>query len=255
MSDIFLSVVIPAYNEEVNIRSGVLTQVEDYLKSKDYTWEVLIADDGSNDKTVEVADQFCQKHKGFNVLKEPHRGKGGTVIAGVLAANGKYILFTDADQSTPINQLEKFLPLLKSDYDIVIGSRSGREGAPIFRKLMSLGFSLIRTILLRLPYKDTQTGFKAFRREPARKVFGLMKRFFENKHIKGASTAAGFDVEMLYIARKMGYKIAEVPVDWVYEPGTKKNPLKESWIGFRGVMAVRIKSLLGVYKIKNEKNT
>ncbi|MEK7526140.1 MAG: dolichyl-phosphate beta-glucosyltransferase [Patescibacteria group bacterium] len=250
LKDIFLSIVIPAYNEEKNIRSGVLKQVYDYLQNQDYTWEVLIVDDGSTDKTLAASQEMLTSMPGFKVLQEPHRGKGGTVIAGVLAAQGKYIVFTDADQSTPINQLEKFLPKLQSDYDIVIGSRSGRAGAPVFRKLMSLGFSTLRTIVLRLPYKDTQTGFKGFKRQPARNIFGLMKKFFENKHIKGASTAAGFDVEMLYIARKMGYKIAEVPVDWVYEPGTKKNPFKESWIGFKGMMAVRIKSLLGVYKIK-----
>lgn len=248
--DIFLSIVIPAYNEEKNIRSGVLEQVSNYLRQQKYTWEVLIVDDGSKDRTVEFSEEFCKNHPGFRVLKEPHRGKGGTVVAGILAASGEYILFTDTDQSTPLNQVEKFIPKFEEGYDIVIGSRSGRKGAPLFRKLMSLGFSLIRTILLRLPYKDTQTGFKAFRSEAGKNVFGLMKRFFENKRIKGASTAAGFDVEMLYIARKMGYKIAEVPVDWVYEPGTKKNPFMESWIGFRGVMAVRVKSLLGVYKIK-----
>jgi dolichyl-phosphate beta-glucosyltransferase len=247
---VFLSIVIPAYNEEQNVRSGVLAGVSDYLSKQKYTWEVLIADDGSSDRTVEFAQEFCKKHKGFRVLKEPHRGKGGTVIAGVLAAQGGIILFTDMDQSTPIDQLEKFLPKLQADYDIVIGSRSGRSGAPLIRQLMSLGFSILRTIVLRLPYKDTQTGFKGFKREAARNVFGLMKKFFENKTVKGASTAAGFDVEMLYIARKMGYKIAEVPVEWVYEPGTRKNPLKESWIGFRGMMAVRIKSILGMYKIK-----
>ncbi len=247
--DIFLSIVIPAYNEEQNIRSGVLKQVYDYLQKQDYTWEVLLVDDGSTDKTIQACKEVLGKFKGFKVLREPHRGKGGTVIAGVLAAAGQYIVFTDADQSTPINQLEKFLPRLQTDYDIVIGSRSGRSGAPVFRKLMSLGFSLLRTVVLRLPYKDTQTGFKGFTRESARRIFSLMKKFFENKHIKGASTAAGFDVEMLYIARKMGYKIAEVPVDWIYEPGTKKNPLKESWIGLKGIMAVRIKSLWGVYKI------
>jgi dolichyl-phosphate beta-glucosyltransferase len=252
--NIFLSVVIPAYNEEHNIRFGVLDTVNTYLQNQTYSWEVLLVDDGSKDKTVEYAEKFSKTHKGFRVLKEKHRGKGGTVVAGVLAADGEYIIFTDTDQSTPINQIEKFLPKLQSEYDIVIGSRSGRSGAPLLRKAMSLGFSLLRTVVLGLPYKDTQTGFKAFRREPARRIFSLMKRFFENKHIKGASTAAGFDVEMLYLARKMGYKIAEVSVDWVYEPGTKKNPLMESWVGFKGVIAVRVKSILGVYKIKNEKN-
>src|SRR5688572_29138209 len=176
--DIFLSLVIPAYNEEQNIRAGVLKTVNDYLAQQKYPWVVIVADDGSTDKTVEISQEFARNHNGFRVLKEPHRGKGGTVIAGVLSAQGKYIVFTDDDQSTPINQLEKFLPKLQPNYDIVIASRSGRSRAPLFRKLMSLGFSLFRTIVLRLPYKDTQTGFKGFRQEAGRNVFGLMKKFF-----------------------------------------------------------------------------
>ncbi len=244
-----LSVVIPAYNEEKNIRSGILSSVYEYLKKQDYSWEVIIADDGSSDNTLSFAQEFVKKHKGFRVLEEPHRGKGGIVIAGVLAAKGEIILFTDMDQSTPLSEIEKFLPQFNLGYDIVIGSRAGRKNAPITRKIMSIGFSLLRVILLRLPYRDTQTGFKAFKKEAAEKIFGKMRIFFEKMRVNGASTTAGFDVEMLYIARKMGFKIKEVPVEWVYEPGTKKNPIKESWIGFRGIMAVRIKSLLGVYKI------
>ena len=248
MKRLHLSVVIPAYNEEHNVKSGVLGGVYDYLRQQKYNLEVVIVDDRSTDKTVKEVNKFIKKHPHFRLMEEPHRGKGGTVIAGVLAADGEIILFADMDQSTPIGEVEKFFPKFKSGYDIVIGSRAGRKGAPLVRKLMSLGYSILRTIVLRLPYKDTQTGFKAFKREAAQIVFGKMKKFFENRNIKGASTAAGFDVEMLYIARKRHLKIAEVAVEWQYEPGTAKNPIKESWIGFRGMMAVRIKSLLGVYK-------
>lgn len=243
----FLSVVIPAYNEENNVRAGALASVYQYLKNQKYSWEVLVVDDGSQDLTVSLSEEFARKHLGFSVLREPHKGKGGAVIAGVLAARGKYILFTDTDQSTPISEVGKFLQKFKEGYDIIIGSRAGRRGAPLIRKLMSLGFSLLRLLVLRLPYKDTQTGFKAFRGEVAKRIFGRMKVFFDKMHVTGASTSAGFDVEMLYLARKMKYKVLEVPIEWNYKPGTKKNPLKESWIGFRGVMAVRIKSILGKY--------
>lgn len=243
----YLSVVIPAYNEEKNIRSGVLEKVVDYLKKQKYSWEVVVADDGSTDDTRLLVKKFVKGKTNFRILEEPHRGKGGIVVAGVLAARGENILFTDMDQSTPLNQVEKFLPKLDAGFDIVIGSRTGRAGAPLSRKFMSLGFSILRTIILRLPYKDTQTGFKAFKRPAAKKVFGLMWKFFEKKHVKGATTSAGFDSEILYIARKKGFKITEVLVDWEYEPGTKKNPIKDSWIGFRGIMGVRIKSLMGVY--------
>lgn len=245
----YLSVVIPAYNEEANLKKGVLDEVFKYLKKQDYTWEVLVVDDGSNDNTSTLVTKFVSSHSGFRLLKEPHRGKGGTVIAGMLAAKGEVILFTDMDQSTPIDQLEKILPKFNEGYDIVIGSRRGREGAPLIRKAMAYGFAFLRLIILRLPYKDTQAGFKAFKKEAAVKIFSKMKNLLERKGIQGSSLSAGFDVEILYLARKMGYKVKEVPVIWHYHEGTRKNPLIESWIGFKGVVAVRLKSLTGYYRL------
>lgn len=250
MSKLFLSVVIPAFNEEHNLKAGVLDGIFNYLKEQSYSLEVLVVDDGSSDKTAELSENFAKSHRGFRVLKEPHRGKGGTVIAGMLKAEGQIILFTDMDQATPIDQIEKFLPKFEEDYDIVIGSREGRKGAPLIRKLMAYGFALLRAIVLRLPYKDTQAGFKAFKREAAIKIFSKMKNLIERKNIQGSSLTAGFDVEILYLARKMGFRVAEVPVVWHYKEGTKKNPLVESWTGFKGVMAVRLKSLTGYYKLK-----
>lgn len=243
-----LSVVIPAFNEAHNIRAGALESVYEYLLKQDYSWEIIVVDDGSKDQTEYLAKRFAKNHKNLNVLAEPHRGKGGTVIAGMLAANGDIVLFTDMDQSTPIDQIAKFLPKFE-DYDIVIGSRVGREGAPLIRKLMAYGFALMRLVVLRLPYRDTQCGFKAFRREAATKIFGKMKNLLERKNVHGSSLSAGFDVEILYLARKMGFKVSEVPVTWHYKEGTKKNPLIESWIGFKGVFAVRLKSLTGYYKL------
>lgn len=254
----FLSVVVPAYNEAHNIRAGAIESVYNYLSKQKYAWEVLIVDDGSIDETVKLAEKFSRSHKNFIVLKERHRGKGGTVISGMLEAKGDLVLFTDMDQSTSIDQVAKLLPKLK-DYDIAIGSRVGREGAPLFRKLMAYGFALIRLLVLRLPYRDTQCGFKVFRKDAAIKIFGKMKNLLERKNVHGSSLSAGFDVEILYLARKMGLKVAEVPVTWHYKEGTKKNPLIESWIGFKGVVAVRLKSLIGYYGIlpdlKNDTST
>lgn len=250
MSDkIYLSVVIPAYNEEHNIHSGVLGAVYDYLDNSDYTWEVLIVDDGSKDGTAQLSEAFAKKHKNFRIMKEPHRGKGGTVIAGMLAARGEYILFTDMDQATPLDQLEKVLPKLSEGYDIAIGSRVGREGAPIIRKLMAFGFSVLRAIVLQLPYKDTQCGFKLFKQDAARKIFERMKIFNDKKETQGAAVTAGFDLEILYLARKLKYKVAEVPVIWHHKEGTKVNPIKDSWDGLRDLMKVRINALLGRYKV------
>ncbi|MEK7497521.1 MAG: glycosyltransferase, partial [Patescibacteria group bacterium] len=192
---------------------------------------------------------FAQKHSGFRVLKEPHRGKGGTVIAGMLASKGEYALFADMDQSTPINQIEKFIPKFKEGFDVVIGSRTGREGAPIIRKLSAIGFALLRAVILRLPYKDTQAGFKAFRREAAVTIFSKMQNLLERRQ-EGTSLSAGFDTEMLYLARKMKFKTVEVPIEWYYKEGTNKNIIKESWYGLRGVIAVRLKAMTGYYKLK-----
>lgn len=249
-SKIYLSVVIPAYNEAHNIKAGALEEVYNYLKSQSYTWEILVVDDGSSDDTASLSIAFSKKHAGVEVMKEPHRGKGGTVISGMLAAKGDYVLFTDMDQATPINQIEKFIPKFEEGYDVVIGSRAGREGAPIIRKLTAVGFALLRAIILRLPYKDTQAGFKAFKKEAAIAIFGKMKNLLEKREDEGSSLSAGFDTEMLYLARKMKFRTAEVPIEWHYKEGTKKNIIKESWIGFRGVVAVRLKSLMGYYKLK-----
>lgn len=246
-----LSVVIPAYKEEENIKSGVLDEVFNYLKKQKYLWEVLLVDDGSPDITAQLLDQFAKNHNGFKVYKEPHRGKAGTVISGMLRAEGKIILFTDMDQATPLNQIEKFLPKFKSGYDVVIGSRSGREGASIVRKIMALGFAGLRTVILGLPYKDTQCGFKAFKKEAVEKIFSKMEIFKEKQAaVKGAAVTAGFDLEILYVARKLKLKVAEVKIEW-FERGIRKEvrPLKDSWEGLRDLIKVRVNAIEGKYQV------
>jgi glycosyltransferase involved in cell wall biosynthesis len=245
----FLSVILPAYNEEYNLRTGVLDSVYDYLSDQKYSWEILFVDDGSTDATAKIAKNFAAKHENFIVLSEPHRGKAGTVTAGILKARGEIILFTDTDQATPIDQIEKILPKFKEDYGVVIGSRHGREGAPLIRKLMASGFSFLRLIILRLPFKDTQCGFKAFSATAAKEIFKRLEIFSSKNTSKGASVTAGFDLEVLYIARKLGYKVAEVPVDWHHKEGTKVDPIKDSIEGFKGLIMVRLNSIKGKYKI------
>ncbi|MCH7640944.1 glycosyltransferase family 2 protein [Patescibacteria group bacterium] len=249
MAKLYLSVIIPAFNEHGNLKRGVLASVWDYLKEQNYSWEVIIVDDGSSDDTAILAEKFAAKHKGFSVLREPHRGKGRTVISGMLVAKGDVVLFTDLDQATPLDQIEKLKPKLNKGYDIAIGSRSGRKGAPLLRKTMAYGFTFLRRIVLKLPYKDTQCGFKIFRRGAANKIFEKMKVFNEKMEMEGASVSAGFDLEILYLARKLKLKVAEVPVEWHHMEGTKVNPLKDSWEGFRDLMRVRINALTGKYRV------
>src|SRR3989344_3089653 len=167
----------------------------------------------------------------------------------MLKAKGKRVLFTDMDQATPVDQLEKILPKFKQGYDIVIGSRKGREGAPMVRKMMAYGFSLLRLLVLRLPYKDTQCGFKAFKKDASKEIFGKMKIYSNKMRGKGSSVSAGFDLEALYLARKLGYKVAEVSVDWHHKEGTKVNPVKDSWEGLRDLLRVRLNAIAGRYDL------
>jgi len=246
-----ISIIMPAYNETSNIKKGVLEQVHDYLLKQSYSWEVILVDDKSTDSTLEMLTIFSKKYPGFSVLAEPHRGKGGTVIAGISKAKGKIILFTDMDQATPINEIEKFFPKFKKGYDVVIGSRTGRKGAPLTRRIMAYGFSFLRRIILRLPYKDTQCGFKAFKADAAKKIFSRLKVFSGKELNSGSHVTAGFDLEVLYIARKLGLKTAEVNVNWEHRETERINLIKDSLEGLKDLFKVRVNACLGLYKDKN----
>lgn len=244
----YLSIVVPAYNEEVNVKRGVQQKILDYLLKQNYTWEVLFVDDGSADDTAALLEEFVKNDKRLKLIKNPHQGKAATVMTGMMKAEGEIIMFSDMDQATPLNEVEKFLPLFEDGYDIVIGSRSGRAGMPFLRKVMAYGFVVLRTLILRLPFKDTQTGFKAFSNKAAKKVFTSLKIFGQRGVIKGAAVKAGFDLEFLFVARKLGYKIKEVPVEWHHPGTTRVNPLKDSIEGLKDMLLIRWFSLKGAYR-------
>lgn len=241
--------VIPCFNEEKNLKSGVLKEVADYLKNQHYTWEVIIVDDGSTDESVTLVEDFLRENSGFSLIKNPHQGKAATVVTGMLTAQGRYVLFSDLDQATPINQIEKLLPWFNKGFEVVIGSRStSRQGAPLSRIFMARGFMLLRTIILGLGgLTDTQCGFKAFKNEVAKKVFNRLKIYGKQQVVLGSMVTAGFDIETLFIAKKMGFKIKEVPVDWHYVDTRRISPLKDSWQGFWDLVKIRLNSLRGLY--------
>lgn len=245
-----LSVIVPAYNEEPNFKKGSIEELSRYLAKQDYESEIIIVDDGSEDNTAKLAQGFAKKHKSVRVIKNPHQGKAETVKTGVAEANGEMILFTDFDQATPISEVEKLLPFFP-EYDIVIGSRqlpgAKREKEPIHRHIMGLVFNLIvQTIAIRGIW-DTQAGFKCFKGPLAKDLFNQLKVYGKGKKVQGALVTA-FDVELLFIAKKRGLKIKEVPIIWHHVATSRVSPLKDSLRMLRDVIKVRLNDIRGIYK-------
>jgi dolichyl-phosphate beta-glucosyltransferase len=246
---IFLSVVIPSYNEMTNIKRNVLDEVAAYLNKQDYTWEVLLSDDGSTDGTTAQLHTFAQSHKNFTVLENVHAGKGPTVQSGMLKAQGEWVLFTDFDQSTPLKEIENLLRYSK-DYSVIIGSReikgARRDREPFHRHIMGKGFNLLVQTLAIPGIYDTQCGFKVFRNDACKDVFKDLVVYGRSEERSDAFTGA-FDVEALFLARKKGYKIKEVPIIWHHNETDRVNPVKDSLRMLRDIIKVRLTDLTGKY--------
>lgn len=244
-----LSVVIPCYNEEENIKKGKIEDVISYLNKQKYSWEILVVDDGSIDKSRELIDKIVKKDARLSLVKNPHQGKAATVISGMLRGNGDYILFSDLDQATPIDEVEQFLTFLNEGWDIVIGSRKDRrQGAPFIRAVMGPGFTLLRRIILGLEnISDTQCGFKAFKKEVAQKIFKKINLYKKKTRLEGSQVTAGFDVEVLFLAQKMGYSIKEVPVQWHYVETRRVSPVKDSMQALSDLIKIRLNDVKGIY--------
>ncbi len=251
-----LSIIIPSYNEQANIKKGVLEGVENYLENlssakggpaSGWEYEVLVVDDGSSDSSVELIKKQIQKSKKFKLIQNKHGGKAIAVLTGMESSIGEIVLFTDMDQATPINQLDKFFPKFDEGFDIVIGSRTGRKGAPFVRKLAAWGFSIMRGIILGLPFKDTQCGFKAFNRDSIEKIVPKIKKEWGVVHFKGGAVNAGFDVELLYLAKKYGFKIAEEPVEWNYVDTERVQVVKDAAAAIYDMIRIRVNDLKGNY--------
>lgn len=245
----FLSVIIPNYNELKNLERGVLKDVSTFLSKEDYDWEVIISDDGSTDNSPEFVRRFLKSHPKFRLITSPHQGKPFALREGIKAARGKYVLLTDMDQSTPLSELGKLIPYTNT-HKLVIGSRSlRRKSSSLLRQLASIVFPTIRRAILLPRVKDTQCGFKLIERELASELFSRLRIFNRAGQTIGWKVTA-YDVEMLYLARKLKNPIKEVRVIWRDEDtsvGKSRNFLKESFEMLLEIMRVRVNDLLGKY--------
>ena len=244
-----LSVVIPSYNEMGNLRKGTLDKVATYLSREKYNYEVIVVDDGSTDGSREFVGRFIERNNKFKLIENSHTGKAGAVTKGMLEATGDYILFTDMDQATPIEEVEKLLEFVP-EYDIVIGSRNTqRRGSPLIRIFISRSAIVMRKVLVGLrDIDDTQCGFKLFSKQAAKEIFEKVKEINNGFHsIKSSSVTSGFDVELLYIGSSLGYKIKEVPVDWLYVETRRVNPVRDSIEGTMDLVRIRGNITKGKY--------
>lgn len=249
---IFLSVVIPSYNEMANLRKGVLDRVKRFLDNRKYVYEVIIVDDGSKDGSIDFAKQFCKENKEFRLIENKHTGKAGAVTTGMLAAKGKYVVFTDTDQATPIEEIDSLLPYLtEKGYQVAIGSRTAGElGYPVTRLIQHEAGIYLRKIIVGLPeIFDTQCGFKMFTNEAAHEVFFKLSEIHKGfKEISNSAVHYGFDIELLLIAKSRGYKIKEVPVHWLYVESRRVSPMRDSIDGILNLFRIRKKILQSIYK-------
>ncbi|HQP36109.1 MAG TPA: glycosyltransferase family 2 protein [Polyangiaceae bacterium] len=241
-----LSIIIPSYNEEKRLGAS-LERIRSFLASKDYEREVVVVNDGSRDRTSEVAraetEAFRAAGVELRVVENPgNRGKGYSVRNGIFQARGHIALFTDADLSAPIEEADKLIrPIETDDYDVVFASRALSDSVipvrqSVFRETAGRTFNVLMRGIVGLPYKDTQCGFKAFRRDRALPVF-------ERQRIDGF----GFDAEVLFVARKLGLRLLELPVVWSHVEGSKVGMLSDSTRMFTDLVQIRWNQVRGRY--------
>lgn len=245
-----ISVIIPAYNEKQNI--GItLTKVSTFLNDYESSYEIIVVDDGSTDNTSEIVEAYVKNNPKIILVKNPHKGKGFAVRTGVLKSQGIYVLLSDGDLAVPIEELKRLMVWVKdNNFDIAIGSREGigavRKNEPLMRHIMGRVFNYLIKILVLRGINDTQCGFKLFKGELARDVFKKSLLYGDSsKEIKVPKVTA-FDLEILFIAKKMGKKIKEVPVFWEYR-NTRVNNFRDSFFNFVDVLKVKFNDLKKLY--------
>jgi glycosyltransferase involved in cell wall biosynthesis len=233
----FLSLIIPAYNEEQRL-PRTLTKIQAFLGEQPYEAEVLVVENGSSDRTAAVAEEFGPE---VRVLREPKRGKGLAVRRGMMESAGEFRFICDADLSMPIEEVNRFLPPKLDDYDIAIASReiagAVRHNEPAYRHWIGRAFNLLVRTMAVPGYQDTQCGFKCFTAEAAEALFPLQR-------IDGWT----FDVELLYVALRLGYRVKEVPINWYYFPGSRVRIVQDSWLMLTDLFRIRSNWRQGLYQ-------
>jgi dolichyl-phosphate beta-glucosyltransferase len=240
-SDVTYSIVIPAYNEGQRL-GPALENVLAYVRQQGWDAEVIVVSDGSRDNTTDIVREYAKKNSNLRLLENPgNHGKGYSVRSGILSARGDIILFTDADLSSPIEEMPKLLDALSSGADIAIGSRWLRaelqtQRQSLHRQLFGRIFNLLLRLTLGLQFKDTQCGFKAFTRRAAQTILPLQR-----------IERWGFDPEILFLARMFGFRVDEIPVRWGHSGGTRINPLVDGARMFQEMLRIRWYSITGKY--------
>ena len=234
-----LSIIIPALNEERRL-PPTLARIDDFLQTQSFTAEIIIVDNGSKDGTAEYVRQYAETHPNVRLIQLAVRGKGRAVKAGMLAAEGDHRFICDADLSMPIEEVVKFLPPNSDGYDINIGTREGpgarRIGEPTYRHFMGRVNNTIIKIMALPGFEDTQCGFKMFSRRTAEDLFAVQRM-----------NGIGFDVELLYIARKRGYTVREVPITWYFDPDSRMRLVQDSLNMLREIWEIRQNWKKGLY--------
>ncbi len=234
-----LSLIIPAYNEEERL-PATLPPVFEFLESQPYSFEIILVNNNSRDNTGEIARQYAASRSYLRVIDEPAQGKGAAVRTGMLSATGEYLFMADADFSMPVEEIAKFLPPNLSQYDVAIGSREApgavRYNEPQYRHFMGRVFNFYVKVLAIPGYEDTQCGFKCFRREVAWDIL-------PHQTIDGWA----FDVELLFIALRRGYRVIEVPVHWYYGENSRVSPIRDTVNMIREVLRIRYNGFAGRY--------
>lgn len=241
---IFLSVIVPTYNEEKILSKSIL-EMDKFFSEKKYSYEIIVVDDGSKDKTKEIAKNLEGIIKNFRLSGyETNKGKGFAVKTGMLEAKGQYRLFADADNSTPIQEIDKLMPFFGEGFDIVVGSRAagGREAnvkieQPLYRRMLAKSANLVIRIMAVHGISDTQCGFKCFSAESVENIFSRSK-----------ISRWGFDIEALAIAQKKGYKVKEVPVSWYNRAESRVRPIKGAITTLGELIKIKWNLIMGKYR-------